>query len=62
MSGSALSPWAWVEDPQRYTREAADQLGCPRGSRAKYAEFLHCLRDKSVEDILQVNIQQLYFE
>ena len=62
MSGSALSPWAWVEKPSHYALLAASQLGCDsfieRG--AQYEALLHCLRDKSVEEILEVKNKNLF--
>uniref|UniRef100_A0A0N7Z9P8 Carboxylesterase type B domain-containing protein n=1 Tax=Scylla olivacea TaxID=85551 RepID=A0A0N7Z9P8_SCYOL len=56
MSGSALSPWASVQEPVYYAVQAARQLGCsvPDDLYRHYEALLHCLRDKPFEQILQV--------
>lgn len=58
MSGSALSPWAAVQEPVYYAVQAARQLGCdvPDDLYRHYETLLHCLRDRTVDQILQVHI------
>lgn len=57
MSGSALSPWAAVQEPVYYAVQAARQLGCdvPDDLYRHYETLLHCLRDRTVDQILQVH-------
>ena len=50
MSGSGYSPWAVVEAPEQFARQAADQLGC-----AAAQDLYACARNKSVSDILAVS-------
>ncbi|XP_064079174.1 neuroligin-4, X-linked-like isoform X1 [Macrobrachium nipponense] len=59
MSGSALSPWASVREPVHYAIETATQLGCavPNDLYHNYEKLLHCLRDKSVDQILKVDLK-----
>ncbi|KAA0186295.1 hypothetical protein HAZT_HAZT000746 [Hyalella azteca] len=49
MSGSAFSPWAMVDTPENYAQQAASQLNCPLGTN-----FLDCVRNTSIEDVLKV--------
>ncbi|XP_063879674.1 neuroligin-3-like [Scylla paramamosain] len=63
MSGSALSPWASVQEPVYYAVQAARQLGCsvPDDLYRHYEALLHCLRDKPFEQILQVELETPQF-
>ena len=68
MSGSSLSSWDWVEQHSHYAVKAAIQLGCevPEDVNKHYEAILHCLRNRTVEQILKVglfffpNTQRLY--
>lgn len=53
MSGSALSPWALARDANYYAQQIARTLGCPT---SQPAALLECLRQRSVSDILRVQI------
>ncbi|GFS78373.1 neuroligin-4, X-linked [Nephila pilipes] len=53
MSGSALSPWAVARDANYYAQQIARTLGCPIDQPAT---LLECLRERSVADILRVQI------
>nr|XP_015919710.1 neuroligin-4, X-linked [Parasteatoda tepidariorum] len=53
MSGSALSPWAIARDANFYAQQIARTLGCPTNHPAN---LLECLRQRSVSDILRVQI------
>ncbi|XP_071520112.1 uncharacterized protein [Panulirus ornatus] len=55
MSGSALSRWAVTWDPYKYTIQVAKAVGCPPNDRGD--ELVQCLRRKSVEELLAVNLQ-----
>nr|XP_053644347.1 neuroligin-1-like [Cherax quadricarinatus] len=63
MSGSALSPWAAVQEPVYYAVQAARQLGCqvPEDLYLHYEALLHCLRDRTVDQILQVEFETPQF-
>ncbi|XP_047482940.1 neuroligin-3-like [Penaeus chinensis] len=63
MSGSALSPWAAVQEPVYYAVQAARQLGCdvPDDLYRHYETLLHCLRDRTVDQILQVELETPQF-
>ncbi|XP_047483001.1 neuroligin 4-like [Penaeus chinensis] len=63
MSGSALSPWAVVQEPVYYAVQAARQLGCevPDDLYRHYETLLHCLRDRTVDQILQVELETPQF-
>ncbi|XP_071550937.1 neuroligin-4, X-linked-like [Panulirus ornatus] len=63
MSGSALSPWAAVQEPVYYAVQAARQLRCqvPDDLYRHYEALLHCLRDRTVEQILQVDLETPQF-
>ncbi|XP_055926942.1 neuroligin-4, X-linked-like isoform X2 [Argiope bruennichi] len=53
MSGSALSPWAIARDANLYAQQIGRTVGCPTNQPAK---LLECLRQRSVKDILRVDI------
>ena len=59
MSGSSLSPWAIVKEPAKYASQAAKQLGCDMKDTIHLGRslenLLHCMRNKSIHQILQVN-------
>nr|XP_045606459.1 neuroligin-1-like [Procambarus clarkii] len=63
MSGSALSSWAAVQEPVYYAVQAARQLGCqvPDDLYRHYEALLHCLRDRTVDQILQVELETPQF-
>ncbi|XP_042891084.1 uncharacterized protein LOC122265736 [Penaeus japonicus] len=54
MSGSALSRWAVTWDPYKYTIQVAKALECPITDQS--SELVNCLRDKSVEELLNVRL------
>lgn len=54
-SGSALSPWAIANDVVRYSRQLTESVGCPIDRRKSPAAVVDCLRQKPVEDLLQVH-------
>ena len=62
MSGTALSPWALVRDPAHYAHQAATQLSCafpsPPTTHLAYEKLLHCIRNRSVEQILKVRMRE----
>lgn len=53
MSGSALSPWAVARDANLYAQQIARNVGCPIDQPAT---LLECLRERSVADILRVQV------
>ncbi|XP_066943061.1 neuroligin-3-like [Macrobrachium rosenbergii] len=59
MSGSALSPWAFVQEPLQYALQTATQLECPvpKDLYRQYESLLQCLRQVPVEKILKVRFQ-----
>ncbi|XP_042222593.1 neuroligin-2-like [Homarus americanus] len=63
MSGSALSPWAAVQEPVYYAVQAARQLSCqvPDDLYRHFEALLHCLRDRTVDQILQVDLETPQF-
>ncbi|XP_064079059.1 neuroligin-4, X-linked-like [Macrobrachium nipponense] len=63
MSGSALSPWAVVQEPVYYAVQAARQLACevPEDLYRHYESLLHCLRDRTIDQILQVELETPQF-
>ncbi|KAA0197799.1 hypothetical protein HAZT_HAZT006092, partial [Hyalella azteca] len=65
MSGTALSPWALVRDPAHYAHQVATQLACPfpqqPATHAAYEKLLHCIRNRSVEQILKVQLSSPQF-
>ena len=55
MSGTALADWAIVENPLRYTLQAAQQVDCPLAERDD--ELAACLRFKRVTELMGVRLQ-----
>lgn len=53
MSGSAMSPWAIARDSDTYARHLGKLLSCPTHDNVQMVE---CLRGKSVEDILSIEL------
>ncbi|VEN42406.1 unnamed protein product, partial [Callosobruchus maculatus] len=51
--GSALSPWALVQDPARYAAQVARHASCPEDAQ----HLLRCLREKPLERLLSAPIQ-----
>lgn len=50
MSGSALSPWALVQEPSRYAALVAIHANC--SPELPHAHLLKCLREKPLETLL----------
>ncbi|KAK9869512.1 hypothetical protein WA026_003265 [Henosepilachna vigintioctopunctata] len=50
MSGSALSPWALIQEPSRYAAQVALHANC--SPELPHASLLKCLRDKPLEMLL----------
>lgn len=59
MSGSALSSWAVVEDPVSYALKIAKAVNCtvPEDLVNNNERIVDCLRDRSLEELMQVDIQ-----
>ncbi|XP_068213964.1 LOW QUALITY PROTEIN: fatty acyl-CoA hydrolase precursor, medium chain-like [Palaemon carinicauda] len=64
MSGSALSPWASVQDPSGHAFDVATQLDCPVPNDLfrHYENLLQCLRKRPLHDILQVQLKTSKFQ
>ena len=64
MSGSSLSPWAIVKNSSEIADNISHQLGCPLApspqTHKKLSFFLHCLRNKTVDQLLEVRIEIFY--
>ena len=58
MSGSSLSSLAVVQDPSQYAIALGTLLGCPvpGDMRTKHEELVDCLREQSVERLLNVDV------
>lgn len=66
LSGSALSPWAMVHDPDSLRSSVAEQLGCniefaERGSVPEDDDITECLSNKPLEALLDVRIEETRF-
>lgn len=59
LSGSALSPWGLVHDPDALRSTVADQLNCDQSEDEEDLE--PCLRGKPLEAILDVRIEGAKF-
>ncbi|XP_046416017.1 neuroligin 4 [Neodiprion pinetum] len=59
LSGSALSSWAVVEDPASYALKLARACNCsvPENLAKDNELIVDCLRDASLDELLQVDIQ-----
>lgn len=59
LSGSALSSWAVVEDPVSYALKLAKASNCtiPEDLAKDNELIVDCLRDASLEELLQIEIQ-----
>ncbi|OAD53096.1 Neuroligin-1 [Eufriesea mexicana] len=59
LSGSALSSWAVVEDPVSYALKIAKAVNCtiPEDLVNNNERIVDCLRDRSLEELMQVDIQ-----
>lgn len=53
-SGSALSPWALVRNPEKYAQEVAKAVNCPTNSMSQLSD---CLRERPLDDFNKVNIR-----
>ncbi|KAL1458242.1 hypothetical protein WDU94_008404 [Cyamophila willieti] len=51
ISGSILSPWSFVHDPDSIRKDVADQLGCTLSD-----DLAPCLRTHTLASLLQVNL------
>lgn len=58
LSGSALSPWASLHDPNDLRVRVAKQLDCDYQNDEDIAE---CLRTKSLEDLLQLDLNEIKY-
>ncbi|KAL1513352.1 hypothetical protein ABEB36_002773 [Hypothenemus hampei] len=54
MSGSALSPWALVQEPSRYAALVAIHANC--SPELPHAHLLKCLREKPLETLLSAPV------
>lgn len=54
MSGSALSPWALVQEPSRYAAQVAIHANC--SPELPHPHLLKCLRDKPIDVLLSTPI------
>ncbi|XP_060517417.1 neuroligin-4, Y-linked [Cylas formicarius] len=54
MSGSALSPWALVQEPSRYAAQVAIHANC--SPELPHPHLLKCLREKPVELLLSTPV------
>lgn len=55
MSGTALSDWAMVTNPDLFTTQVAEQLNCSPPID-QYEEMADCLREKRLEEIMNVKV------
>lgn len=55
-SGSALSSWAVVSDPLRFTKDLSDKVNCSR-HWGNSPDLLACFKGKPVMDIVNVDIR-----
>lgn len=66
LSGSALSPWALVHDPDTIRSTVAEQLGCniefeAKGLSIEDDDITPCLLNKPLEALLDVRIDEAKF-
>ncbi|XP_076053092.1 neuroligin-4, Y-linked-like isoform X2 [Oratosquilla oratoria] len=63
MSGSAVSSWAIVHEPVYYAVQIATELGCdiPDDLYLQYEVLLHCLRNRTFDQIIKVDIETPQF-
>ena len=54
MSGSALSPWALVQEPSRYAAQVAVHANC--SPELPHPHLLKCLREKPLDVLLSTPI------
>lgn len=54
MSGSALSPWALVQEPSRYAAQVAVHANC--SPELPHSHLLKCLRDRPLEVLMSTPI------
>lgn len=54
MSGSALSPWALVQEPSRYAAQVAIHANC--SPELPHPHLLKCLRDKPLDVLLSTPV------
>ncbi|XP_045471844.1 neuroligin-4, X-linked [Harmonia axyridis] len=54
MSGSALSPWALIQEPSRYAAQVAIHANC--SPELPHPNLLKCLREKPLETLLSTPI------
>ena len=59
LSGSALSPWAIVEDPVSYALKLAKFSNCtiPDDLLKDHEVIVDCLREIKLQDLLRIHIQ-----
>lgn len=56
MSGSGLAPWSLVSNPAKYAAIVAHYVHC--APDLPHAHFMKCLRDKPLEQLLKVPMEQ----
>lgn len=54
MSGSALSPWALVQEPSRYAAQVAVHSNC--SPELPHSHLLKCLREKPLEVLMNTPV------
>lgn len=54
MSGSALSPWALVQEPSRYAAQVAIHANC--SPELPHPHLLKCLREKPLELLMSTPV------
>lgn len=54
MSGSALSPWALVQEPSRYAAQVAIHANC--SPELPHPHLLKCLREKPLEVLMSTPV------
>lgn len=59
MSGSALAPWALVQNPVRYAREVAKHANC--SPDLPHSHLLKCLRDRPLQVLLSTPFESPEF-
>jgi carboxylesterase type B len=54
MSGSALSPWALIQEPSRYAAQVAIHANC--SPELPHPHLLKCLRERPLETLLSTPV------
>uniref|UniRef100_A0A182WE02 COesterase domain-containing protein n=1 Tax=Anopheles minimus TaxID=112268 RepID=A0A182WE02_9DIPT len=66
LSGSALSPWALIPDPDAVRLEVSQQMACHlvpgrNGRKPSTDDITECLRDKPIEALMGVRLASVRF-